>query len=105
MTVLYRFFYSSINGRIFAAAPYDGIQNAVRRLDVGVSRCRSRCRAEAQPASSLPRALDTALDTVRGLLASPAAILMALAGLRHNLFPDADPPHDVEPPTLREAAE
>lgn len=69
------------------------------------STCRSRRRAEARPASLLPRALDTALDTVRGPVASPAAILKALVGLRHNLFPDADPPHDVEPPTLREAAE
>lgn len=67
-----------------------------------------RRRAETKPASSLLQAVDAAIDTVRAPVRSSAAVrkvLMALVGLRHNLFPNADPLHDIEPLALREAAE
>ncbi len=67
-----------------------------------------RRRAETKPASSLLQAVDAAIDTVRAPVRSSAAVrkvLMALVGLRHNLFPNADQLHHIEPLTLREAAE
>jgi hypothetical protein len=67
-----------------------------------------RRRAETKPASSLLQAVDAAIDTVRAPVRSSAAVrkvLMALVGLRHNLFPDAEQLHDIEPLALREAAE
>jgi len=62
---------------------------------------------ETQPDQSLLQLVDAAIDTVRGPVRSSAVrkILMALVGLRHNLFPNARQLQDSEPLALREAAE